>query len=471
MISAPVSGPRAPSPRTILANASAILTGLSGSAARASGDIAIADGRISAIGAVARRPDDRVVDVSGSVIYPGLVSTHHHLNQSVLKAIPGGLDAALPEWLVRVPYTFWNHIDADAFTRSVELGMVELLLSGVTTIADHHYIFDAALDYDPAAILFDVAGRLGVRFLLARGGATLNSRMAADGLKRVPAESVETILDRVAALAARFHDPAPDARRRVALAPTNLVWSVTPEHMAELAAGGRALGLRLHSHLSEGAGDVTACLERYGQRPVEMVAAHGFTGPDVWLAHLIHIDDRERAILTESGTTLAHCPQSNARLGAGIAAAPAFAAAGGRVSLGVDGAASNEAADMINEMHAAWLLHRAIGGPDALPVEEVVRWASANGADALGFAETGRLEPGRLADIAVFDVSGPRHAGVHDLAVAPVVCGGGTRVRHLFVGGEAVVSDGRVVGSDLPAVLAGVAESVARLKAQTGARG
>lgn len=456
-------------PRTILANAEAILTGLPGSAARASGDIAIDGGRIAAIGRITPGPDDRVIDVRGCVIYPGLVSTHHHLMQTVLKAVPHAIDAALPEWLVRVPYTFWNRIDADAFARSVELGLVELLLSGVTLVADHHYVFDAALDYDPAEILFGVASRLGIRFVLARGGANLNTRSAADGVKRVPAESVDQMLAGTAALAARYHDPAPDSRRRVALAPTNLVWSLTPDHMAALAAGGRALGLRLHSHLSEGAADVTACLERYGVRPVEMVAAHGFTGPDVWLAHLIHLDDRERAILAESGTAMAHCPQSNSRLGAGIAAAPLYAAAGGTVSLGVDGAASNESCDMVSEMHAAWRLHRAAGGPQALALEEVVRWASAGGADALGFADTGRLEPGRLADIAVFDLSHPRYAGVHDLAAAPVVCGGGGTVRHLFVGGDQVVADGRVTGCDLPALLAGTRAAIARMRAATGA--
>ncbi len=454
-----------PPVRTILRNAEAILTGLSGSGARASGDIAIAGGRIAAIGRIEPAAHDRVIDVSGCVIYPGLVSTHHHLMQTVLKAVPGAIDAALPEWLVRVPYTWWNRIDADAFACAVELGLAELMLSGVTLVADHHYLFDDALDYDPAEILFSIADRLGLRFVLARGGATLNSRKAADGLKLVPAETVDQILDRVAALAARHHDPAPDSRRRVALAPTNLVWSVTPEHMAELAAGGRALGLRLHSHLSEGAGDVTACLERHGRRPVEMVAAHGFTGPDVWLAHLIHIDDRERAILTDSGTAIAHCPQSNARLGAGLAAAPRYAAAGGIVSLGVDGAASNESCDMVSEMHAAWHLHRAAGGPDAVSFEEVVGWASAGGAQALGFAETGRLEPGRLADIAVFDLSHPRYAGVHDLAAAPVLCGGGGQVRHLFVGGVQTVADGRVAGSDLPALVARTRAAIARMRA------
>lgn len=457
--------PDFPPVRTILRNAEAILTGLTGSDARARGDLAMENGRIAEIGTVAPRPGDQVIDVRGCVIYPGLVSTHHHLMQTVLKGVPGAIDAALPEWLVRVPYAYWNRIDADAFRRSVELGMVELLLSGVTLIADHHYIFDVGLDYDPAAELFAIAGRLGLRFVLARGGATLNSRKAADGVKVVPAESVDTMLARTADLAARYHDPAADSRRRVALAPTNLVWSLTPDHMAALAAGGRALGLRLHSHLSEGAADVTACLERYGKRPVEMVAEHGFTGPDVWLAHLIHVDDRERAILVESGTAMAHCPQSNSRLGAGIAAAPRFAAAGGTVSLGVDGAASNESCDMVSEMHAAWRLHRAAGGPEALAFEEVVHWASAAGADALGFPETGRLEPGRLADVAVFDLSHPRYAGLHDPATGPVLGGGGGQVRHLFVGGNPVVTDGRVTGCDLPALLEGTRQSVARLKA------
>lgn len=456
--------------RIVLRGAAAILTGLKGDGARGQGDIAIQGGRIQAIGAIAPEPGDREIDARGTVIYPGLVNTHHHLSQSVLKGVPRAIDAALPEWLVRVPYTFWHHIGEEAFRAAIELGMAELMLSGVTSIADHHYIFDDRMGYDPAEILFEVAERLGIRFVLARGGATRNSRKAADGEHRVPAETARQIVERSAAAAARFHDPSPDSRRRVAIAPTNLVWSVEPQDMAEIAAGARALGLRLHSHLSEGRADPEHTLKTYGKRAAVLAHEHGFTGPDVWLAHLIHLDENERALLAETGTAMAHCPQSNSRLGAGIASAPAFAAAGGIVALGVDGAASNESCDMLCEMHAAWRLHRALGGPEAVTLEEVVHWACAGGAAALGFPDAGRIAPGALADIAVFDLTEPRYAGLHDVAAGPVICGGGGRVRHLFTGGEAVVLDGRIAGCDLPALLTRVSDAVAGLQRAASGR-
>jgi cytosine/adenosine deaminase-related metal-dependent hydrolase len=444
------------------------MTGLPGAAARAHGDVAIEDGVITAVGDVAAAPGDQVVDASGCVIYPGLISTHHHLSQSLLKAVPAGLDVGLRDWLLEVPYTYWDKLDEAAFRLAITIGVVELMLSGVTTLADHHYIFDPSLPYDPAELLFDTVGRLGPRFVLCRGSATLGSRHAAGRSRAIPAEDVDQILRAVAQTHARRHDPSPAAMRRVAMAPTNLIWSLDPGHMRALAAGAREMGVRLHSHLSEDPGDVTRCLEVHGLRPVAYAGENGFLGPDVWLAHLIHLDARELELLVETGTGMAHCPQSNSRMGAGVAPAPRLAAMGGRVSLGVDGAASNESCDMIGEMLAAWRIHRAVGGPGAVTVEAVVGWATAGGADALGLPQTGRIAPGMRADMAVFDLRHPRYAGLHDPLAGPVLCGGAAHVRRLLIGGRTIVEDGAIPGLDLGALAAAASETVASLRARAG---
>jgi len=434
--------------RTLIRHADGILTGLTGSAARAQGDIAIEDGKITSIGRIDARDRDVVIDATGCVIYPGLISTHHHLSQSVLKGVPAGLNAELAEWLLQVPYGFWRKIDEHSFRIAVEIGMIELLLSGVTTIADHHYIFDPSLAYDPAEILFATAARLGPRFVLCRGGATRNTRSDSTGIMQIPAESCDEMLSSAAALVARYHDPTPAAMRRIALAPTNLIWSVGPDDIRVLAAGARSLGIRLHSHLSEAPGDVLQCLQAHGMRPVEYVGQHGFLGEDVWLAHLIHVDQRELEILADTGTAMAHCPQSNCRLGAGIAPAPRMAALGGRISLGVDGAGSNESCDMVSEMHTAWQIHRAICGPQAVTVEDVVSWATAGGATALGIPNTGTIAPGMQADLAIFELSHLRYAGLHDRVAGPLMCGGSPQVRHLLVGGRQIIRDGSILGTN-----------------------
>jgi cytosine/adenosine deaminase-related metal-dependent hydrolase len=195
------------------------------------------------------------------------------------------------------------------------------------------------------------------------------------------------------------------------------------------------------------------------------MADHDYLGRDVWLAHLVHVDDSEIRVLAETGTGMAHCPQSNCRLGSGIAPAERLAALGGTVSLAVDGAASNESADMVSEMHSAWHTHRAAKGSGAVSIEEVVRWASANGARVLGFEDAGVIAPGKLADLAIFDLSHPRYFGLHDPLIGPVAAAGTPDLRHLIVGGRVVVADGLIPGLDLAALRHDAARVVARLAA------
>ncbi len=449
-------------PDTVVRNAAGILTGLRGANERQTGDIRIRDGRIAEIGAIAALPGETTIDATGCVVYPGLVNTHHHLFQSVLKGVAAGIDAPLEGWVNEVLFRHWHRFD-DAMVRvAATVGIAELVLSGTTTIADHHFLFYAD-DRGAADVLFDVARAFGIRFVLCRGGATQPAHAAGAGLRGTPHETLETMIARVGALAAQYNDPSPDALRRVVFAPSTPLWSVAPDELRAIADAARGLGIMLHTHLSETASYVSYCAERYGERPVMWMAEHGWTGRDVWFAHLVHVDDAELQLLVETGTGMAHCPQSNCRLGAGIAPAARFDEFGGRVSLAVDGAASNEAADMLDEMHCAWQLQRATGGPGAVRAEDVVRWASAGGAAVLGLGDTGTIEAGKSADLALFAVDGLRYAGLHDRAIGPVVSGGAGSARTVLVQGRPVVVDGAVPGLDLPKLCADAAAVVQRL--------
>src|SRR5712672_69718 len=431
----------------LIRNADGIFTGLPGDAMRATGAIRVLDGRIAAIGDLAPEPGEEIIDASGCVIYPGLVSTHHHLFQSILKGVRAGMNLPLMGWLRSVPHSYWHKVDEEELYTAARIGLVELLLSGTTTAADHHYVFSDTYRFDPAAVIFEVARDLGMRLVFCRGGGT--TARPVDGERPMPCEPLDAMIKSIAACAQRFHDPAPDSMRRVAFAPTTPPWSVQPDQLKVIAAAARGLGLRLHSHLSETDDYVRFCLDKFGKRPVHWVAEHDWLGPDVWFAHLVHLDAEEIDLLVKTGTGMSHCPQSNCRLGSGIAPADRMAALGGNVSLAVDGAASNESADMISEMNSAWHTHRAVKGAGAVAVEDVVRWASAHGARVLGFEDGGVIAPGKLADLAIFDLSHPRYFGLHDPLIGPVASAGEAHLRHLIVGGRVVVNDGTIPGIDL----------------------
>jgi cytosine/adenosine deaminase-related metal-dependent hydrolase len=449
----------------LIRGADGIFTGLPGEAMRAAGAIRIVDGRIAAIGALAPAPGERVIDAGGCVVYPGLVSTHHHLFQSILKGVRAGINLPLMGWLRSVPHGYWHKVDEEGLYTAARIGLVELLLSGTTTAADHHYLFSDTYRFDPADVIFEVARDLGLRLVFCRGGSTVARPVDRPETMPVPVEPLDAMIKSIVACAQRFHDPSPASMRRVAFAPTTPPWSVRPEELKIIAAAARGHGLRLHSHLSETRDYVDFCLEKFGKRPVHWIAEHDWLGPDVWFAHLVHVDEEEMAILVKSGTGMAHCPQSNCRLGSGIAPADRMAAQGGLVSLAVDGAASNESADMISEMNTAWHTHRAAKGAGATTVEEVVRWATANGARVLGFDDIGVLAPGKLADIAVFNLSSPRYFGLHDTLAGPVAGAGAADLRLLMVGGRIVVENGAIPGVDLEKLRRDAADVVKRLAA------
>tara|TARA_A100001391_G_scaffold166384_2_gene126471 strand:- start:29727 stop:31088 length:1362 start_codon:yes stop_codon:yes gene_type:complete len=448
----------------LIQGADAVMTGAAGDAARAGAvDIRVRDGVIKEMAAgLTPVAGEEVLDARGCVVYPGWVNTHHHLFQSVLKAVPEGINEPLFGWLGAVPYPRLTRIRDRHLEVAAEVGLAELLLSGTSTCADHHYIYYGGLDSEMGDVLFEVAERLGMRLTLCRGGATEQGRHPGypNDLK---SETLDAYVADVERLAARYHQSGPRAMRQVVMAPTTPTFSVDPATLRELARAGRALGLRLHSHLSETFNYVEYCRDVHNITPVEFCGENEWLGDDVWFAHMVHVADSELPILAETGTGIAHCPQSNCRLGSGIARVPEMAARGIPISLAVDGAASNEAADMIQEAHTTWMIHRALGGADAVTVEDVIHWGTSGGARILGLDQVGELAPGRAADLAVYDLNQPRYFGMHDPAIAPVAGGGSATVRHLLVDGQARVRDGVIPGLDLADLRARAAEVVAEL--------
>ena len=390
------------SERILIKNAQSILTGERGDEARSQAtDLRIAGGVITEMGrGLTVLPDERVLDAGDCVIYPGWVNTHHHLFQSLLKGVPAGINLTLSPWLQAVPFSYRRRFDEDRLRLAARIGIVELMLSGCTTIADHHYIYHPQMSYDASAVLFEEAEALGVRFMLLRGGATVTRKLEANDRNYQEPETLDGLISEVERLAGRFHQNGTRPRTRVGMAPTTVTVSLQRHELKPVARAARALGLPLHTHMSESVAYIEYCREVFNRLPIEYLADNEWIGPDVSLAHLVHLTDAEMRILGESGTGLAHCPQSNARLADGVANAPGLDRLGATVSIGVDGAASNEAADMISEVHCCWLTHRAHAGAatrprpegageagaDVVTVEQVVHWGTANGARMLGFS-------------------------------------------------------------------------------------
>ena len=452
----------------LIRGASHLLTGLAGAAMRSGtgADVRVRGGLITAIGTLAPLPGERIIDASGCVIYPGWINTHHHLFQSLLKGIPAGIHLALVPWLAAVPVAYRRHFDHEGALRlAARVGLVELLLSGCTTVADHQYHYYPGMPFDASAAVFDEADKLGLRFVLCRGGQTQARAMSdSQAPPQVAPESLDGFMASVERDVQRFHDPGPFAMRRVVSAITTPNWSCAVDHLKPLARQARRLGIRLHSHLSETHDYVRWAREVHGCTPMQFVAEHEWVGADVWYAHMVHLDDAELRLCASTQTGIAHCPQSNGRLGSGIARIPEALALGVPVSLAVDGAASNEAADMASEAHAAWLMHRAdpraglrglAGGTQpgghagAMSVEDVVHIGTAGGARVLGLPGVGTLQVGMAADIAVYDLDQPRHFGLHDPAIGPVASGGRPTLRALLVHGRVVVENDCIPGLDM----------------------
>jgi cytosine/adenosine deaminase-related metal-dependent hydrolase len=407
------------------------------------GHLVIEDGRITAVGeGAAPAGDGRRIDGRGRLATPGLVNCHHHLYQWATRGL--AQQATLFEWLQEL-YPVWARVDAGIERAAARAGLAALARSGCSTSTDHHYVFPRGAG-DLLAVEVEAARDLHLRFHPCRGSMDLGRSQGGLPPDEVT-EDRDAILTACAEAIDRFHDPAPDAMVRVALAPCS-PFSVTKELMAETAEYARQRNVRLHTHMAETLDEERFCLELFGVRPVEYLEQVGWLADDVWLAHCVHLDEREITRFGETGTGVAHCPSSNARLGAGIAPVAALTAAGAPVGLGVDGAASNEAGELAGELRAALLVARLEGGPQALTAREALALATIHGARCLGREqEIGSLEPGKLADVALWRLDDLDHAGIAD-PVAALVLGSRPQADLLLVGGRPVVEDGRLTTGD-----------------------
>ncbi|MFY1631704.1 8-oxoguanine deaminase [Solwaraspora sp. WMMB335] len=412
------------------------------------------DGRIAAVGTGAvpaglldeltagRRTEIRRVDGSGCLVTPGLVNTHHHLYQWATRGL--AQQDNLFGWLTTL-YPVWSGLDEDTVHAAAAANLGWLALSGCTTSTDHHYVFPRD-GGDVFAAEIAAATRIGLRFHPCRGSMDLGR--SAGGL---PPDS--TVEDTDAALAAteaaidRWHDPAPESMLRVAVAPCS-PFSVTPRLMREAAELARRRDVRLHTHLAETVEEQEYCQASHGCTPVQYAEGLGWLGDDVWLAHGVHLDDAAVARLGATGTGVAHCPSSNARLGAGTARVTDLLAAGVPVGLGVDGAASQEAGHLGAELRQSLYAARLRAGPGALTARDALALGTIGGARCLGRAgDLGSLEPGKLADVALWRVDGLGHAGIDD-PVAALVLGPPAPVELLLVGGRPVVERGELRTAD-----------------------
>ncbi len=409
----------------------------------ADGHVVVEDDRIAAVGpGPAPEGGGRRVDGSGCLATPGLVNCHHHLYQWATRGL--AQQATLFEWLVEL-YPVWAQVDAEIERVAARAGLAALLLSGCTTASDHHYVFPHGAG-DLLAVEVAAARELGIRFHPCRGAMDLGRSRGGLPPDEV-CEERDAILAACEAAIDEFHDPAPGAMVRIALAPCS-PFSVTRELMAETAELARRRGVRLHTHMAETREEEAFCLELFGVRPVEYLEQLGWLGDDVWLAHCVHLDEREVARFGETRTGVAHCPSSNARLGAGIAPVAGLVRAGAPVGLGVDGAASNEAGELAGELRQALLLARLAGGPAALTARDALSLGTIHGARCLGRDdELGTLEPGKLADLVLWRLDGLDRAGIAD-PVAALVLGPRPRPDLVLVGGRPVVEDGELRTAD-----------------------
>ncbi len=427
-------------------------------------DILVRDGLIDAIGEDLHPPTGAdEFDAHGLMVWPGMVNTHHHLAQSILKGMPAGIDADLNDWLPAVPFSAWPHFDAQTIYAAALVGFSELLRSGCTTCADHHYLYQAHLGPELEAALLQAAREVGIRFVLCRGGATTAGSHLGLTQTAIVNEDIDTMLSRLQDTLQTWHDPGPHSLQRLVVAPTSLIHGCEPEHLGLLGEFAREHGLKRHSHLLEVARDEEVAQEKYGMSAAAFAQDVGWLGEDVWYAHLVHTDKDALTRLSKSGTGIAHCPTSNCRLGSGIAPVPAMAAAGMPVSVGVDGSASAESGSMANEAMHTWLLHRAADGPQATTLAQVRHWCTAGGADVLGL-DTGRIRVGACADLVFYDLSDPRYAGVWMPEYAPVLCGEPVRVARAMVHGRWRVADGELLDIDAHRVSAGAVEQLQALR-------
>jgi 8-oxoguanine deaminase len=408
------------------------------------GAVLVRGNRIERVGPTAALPAeaDEVIDLAGHVILPGLVNTHHHMFQSLTRAVPAAQDAELFGWL-KTLYPIWARLTPEMAHASALTAMAELMLSGCTTSSDHLYLFPNGVRLDDT---IRAAGEIGLRFHATRGSMSVGE--SAGGLPPdALVEREDAILADTRRVIEAYHRPGRLAMTRIAVAPCS-PFSVSRELMRESAALAASYGVGLHTHLTENASDVAYSRERFGMTPAQYAEDLGWVGPGVWHAHCVKLDREGIGLFARTRTGVAHCPGSNMRLGSGIAPLRAMLDAGVRVGLGVDGSASNDAAHLVGEARQAMLLQRAVHGPAALGAREALALATRGGAAVLGRDDIGQIAPGLAADIVAFDLNAIGFAGAgHDPVAALVFCAPAAPALSI-IDGRVVVREGRLATVD-----------------------
>ena len=416
----------------------------------AAGGIVVREDRIVEVVGAGKEPDTPAAafDASGKVLLPGLVNGHHHFYQTLTRAHPPALNKPLLAWL-KTLYPVWANLTEEAVAVSTRLALTELMLSGCTTASDHHYLFSTTLAR-AIDVQAEAARELGVRVVLTRGSMSLS---ADDGglPPRCVTEPESTILAESERLIRRYHDAAPHAMCQIALAPCS-PFSVTRELMRETARIARARGVRLHTHLGETRDESDYCEAKFGMRPLDYLEDVDWLAEDVWLAHGIHFTREEIERLGAAGTGVCHCPSSNMVLASGICPVNDLLSAGARVGLGVDGSASNDCSNLMQEVRQALLIGRLRYGAGAVTHDSVLRLATRGGAGLLGRPELGELRPGAAADLALFDLDELRFSGHGDPLAALVLCGA-SRVSDLMIAGAWRVRGGELPDVDMDALM------------------
>jgi cytosine/adenosine deaminase-related metal-dependent hydrolase len=429
-----------------------------------SGHVVVTDGVITAVGAgpAPEIAGARVVDAGGCLITPGFVNTHHHLYQWITRGL--AVDDTLFGWLTTL-YPVWGQIDAELVNVAATGGLAWLAGTGCTTTTDHHYVFPR----DGGDVLkaeIDAAARVGLRFHPTRGSMDLGRSKGGLPPDNV-VEDIDAILAATEEAIDTHHDPSFGSMLRIGVAPCS-PFSVTGDLLRQTAELSRRKGVRMHTHLCETLDEEQYCQEHFGCSPVEYMESVGWLGPEVWLAHSVWLTDESIASLARTGTSVAHCPTSNARLGSGIARARDLRDAGVAVGLGVDGAASNEACALLEEARHALLFARAKGGPQALTVRDALDMATMGGARVLGRQdEIGSLEVGKLADIAVWRLDTLPHIDIVD-PIAALVLGAPPPLELLLVGGRPIVEQGHLNTVDTDRYATEVRDASKKLLARAG---
>ena len=405
-------------------------------------------------------PCDAVFDARDLVLLPGLINTHHHFYQTLTRAWAPVVNVPLFPWLKQL-YPIWARLDAEALALASKVAMAELLLSGCTTTTDHHYLFPQGME-EAIDVQVDVVNELGMRAVLTRGSMSLGEDDG--GLPpRHTVQQAETILRDSERLIKRYHQRGEGAWLQIALAPCS-PFSVTTEIMRDSAQLAQQEDVRLHTHLAETLDEENFCLQRFGLRTVDYLESVGWLNDRTWLAHGIHFDEREIQRLGRAGVGVCHCPVSNMRLASGMCPTVDLENAGAAVGLGVDGSASNDASNIMYEARQALYLQRLRYGAEAITPQRVLGWATQGSAKLIGRTDIGEIAVGKQADLALFAQDELRFSGSHDAISALLLCGA-EKAEHVMVGGKWRVTQGNIIGLDVPDLISRHRRAAAKLVA------